>query len=127
MMVLLSEKIRTLALNNLWHANVGTFLLSYAVIPSFHVSVLFINPYFLLKFIMWICFSRLHRTVKYSIIVDAWFWENVICYVKHVHVFTFSWYMNGSIQDLDEVGPFISTIGFLINDIMLIKGLYHIN
>ena len=34
------------------HANVGIFSLSYAVMPSFLVSVLFINPYFIFKFII---------------------------------------------------------------------------
>jgi len=43
-------KIPTLAFNNM-HTNVGIFSLSYAVIPLFLVSVLFINPYFILKFI----------------------------------------------------------------------------
>jgi len=39
-----------LTINNM-HVNVGIFLLSYAVMPSFLVSVLFIDPYFILKFI----------------------------------------------------------------------------
>jgi len=41
----LSEKIPTLAFNSYnIHANVGIFSLSYAVLPSFLVSVLFIIP-----------------------------------------------------------------------------------
>jgi len=32
------------------HANVGIFSLSYAVVPSFLVSVFFIDPYFIFKF-----------------------------------------------------------------------------
>ena len=39
------EKIPALACYKLLGANVGILLLSYAVIPSFLVSVLFINPY----------------------------------------------------------------------------------
>ena len=47
----LSEKISTLACYILLSAKVEIFSLSYAVIPSFLVSVLFINPFFILKFI----------------------------------------------------------------------------
>jgi len=35
------------------NANVGIFLLSYAVMQSFLVSVLFIDPYFIFKFIIY--------------------------------------------------------------------------
>jgi len=44
----ISEKIPTLACHKLLSVKVGIFSLSYAVIPSFLVSVLFIDP---LKFI----------------------------------------------------------------------------
>jgi len=54
MMVLQHSSVRK---SLLWHLkiydmpNVGIFLLSYAVIPSFLASVLFIDPYFILKFL----------------------------------------------------------------------------
>ena len=48
-----SEKIPTLACHEFLSARVGIFSLSYAVIPSFLVSVVFIDP---LKFINFLAF-----------------------------------------------------------------------
>jgi len=42
------------------HANIGIFSLSYAVMPSFLVSVLFINPF---KFIISIYYSKKRKAV----------------------------------------------------------------
>ena len=53
MMALQHSSVRnpTLTIYNI-HANVGTFSLSYAAMPSFLVSVLFIDPNFIFKFIL---------------------------------------------------------------------------
>ena len=44
-------------------AKVGIFSLSYAVIPSFLVSVFFIDPYFILKFVNFLYANFFRETV----------------------------------------------------------------
>ena len=65
----LSEKI---PLYNLWYANVGIFSLSCAVIPSFPISVLFIYPYFILKFNILVEVFTTWKMSSYSSVSIAW-------------------------------------------------------
>ena len=49
------------------HANVGIFSLSYAALPLFLVSVLFIDPYFILKFYKFLIWYNI-----ISLMSDEW-------------------------------------------------------
>ena len=61
------------------HANVGIFSLSYAIIPSFLVSVLFIDPYFIFKFNI---LARVHNLLLLCTLDTSLFSFLVIACIK---------------------------------------------